>query len=108
MEFVELPNFSSSIASLALEELLRKLQLELLTNPEKGISFKALADFVKCEWRCPVKANPAQPGLSTPTFFQLRQSFSPSRQKENRPTSYPPDESRIASSMTLAYANPIN
>src|SRR6266403_1752284 len=53
MEFVELPNFSNSIAVLTLDERLRKLQLELLANPEKGDLIQGTGGFRKVRMALP-------------------------------------------------------
>jgi len=53
MEFVELPNFSNSIAVLTLDEPLRKLQLELLANPEKGDLIQGTGGFRKVRMALP-------------------------------------------------------
>jgi hypothetical protein len=53
MEFVELRNFSNSIGALGLDESLRKLQLELLTNPEKGDLIQGTGGFRKVRMALP-------------------------------------------------------
>jgi hypothetical protein len=47
MEFIELPNFTRSIEAMGAEEAYRKLQLELIANPEKGDLIQGTGGFRK-------------------------------------------------------------
>jgi mRNA-degrading endonuclease RelE of RelBE toxin-antitoxin system len=53
MEFIELASFTEEVQAIGAEESYRKLQLELLTNPEKGDLIQGTGGFRKVRMNLP-------------------------------------------------------
>jgi hypothetical protein len=53
MEFIELASFTEEVQAIGAEESLRKLQVELLANPEKGDLIQGTGGFRKVRMNLP-------------------------------------------------------
>lgn len=53
MEFIELASFTEEVQAIGAEECYRKLQLELLANPEKGDLIQGTGGFRKVRMNLP-------------------------------------------------------
>ena len=68
MEFIELPSFTRAIQEAHAEESLRQLQLELITNPEKGPIVKDTGGFRKIRLALPGRG---KSGSARAIYFYL-------------------------------------